>query len=166
MLAKPNPPVLRPHRPGDIGHIISRHAIVYFEDYGWDERFEAMVARIMADFVDQYNPKIERSWIAERDGVFLGCVFLVSDKDMPKTARIRALLVEHTARGLGLGRRLVQNCIDFAREAGYQDLVLYTNSILTPARQIYKAFGFRLVKEEDSLIFAPGTQAETWKLAL
>ncbi|GJN81971.1 hypothetical protein PLIIFM63780_005507 [Purpureocillium lilacinum] len=166
MLAKPNVLVLRQHRPGDIGHIISRHAIVYFDDYGWDERFEAMVARIMADFVDQYNPQIERSWIAERDGVFLGCVFLVNDKDMPETARIRALLVEHGARGMGLGGRLVQNCIDFAREVGYKDLVLYTNSLLTPARKIYRAFGFQLVREEESLSFAPGTKAETWKMAL
>ncbi|KAJ6442214.1 benzoate 4-monooxygenase cytochrome P450 [Purpureocillium lavendulum] len=166
MLAKPNPLVLRRHRPGDIGHIISRHGAIYCEDYGWDERFEAMVARIMADFLDRYDPQTECGWIAERDGEFLGCVFLVKDHDLDQTARIRALLVEHGARGLGLGGRLVQNCIDFAREAGYKDMVLYTNSILTPARKLYKTFGFRLVDEAEITTFAPGTLGETWKMAL
>ncbi|UKZ74797.1 hypothetical protein TrVFT333_002467 [Trichoderma virens FT-333] len=166
MLTAPNSIVLRRHRPGDIGHVIHRHGVVYFKDYGWGEKFEAMVAQILAEFINSYDPNVEHSWIAEQDGVFAGSIFLVKDKELENTARIRGLLVEHVARGMGLGGQLVQNCVDFAREAGYQSIILSTQSILTGARKLYKAAGFRRVSEDSSDDFMPNSRGETWQLTL
>lgn len=166
MIATTSPIVFRTHRPGDIGHVTHRHGVVYARDYGWDERFEAMVARILADFIENYDAKRERSWIAERDGEFLGCIFLTQDRELDSAARIRALLVEPGARGTGLGSTLIKECINFAREAGYQRVVLRTQSLLAPARRLYKATGFRLVRDEGTDAFAPNSRGETWQLEL
>lgn len=159
--------MLRSHRPGDMGYIIHRHGVLYAQEYEWDERFEAMVAHIAADFIDRYDPEAERCWIAERNDEFLGCVCLVKDAVLDSTARIRMLLVEPSARGLGLGKKLVQQCLDFAREKGYKEVVLSTQSILTPARRLYKAAGFTLVGERNSVKFKPSnSQEEFWHLRL
>ena len=160
------PITFRSHRPGDIGLVIHRHGVVYYKDYGWDEGVEVMAARILADFIENYDATKERSWIVEREGEFLGSVFLTKDRELENTARIRALLVEPGARGAGLGSQLIKNCIDFARESGYQSIILYTQSLLTTARRLYKAAGFRLVREEMVDKFAPNSRGETWQLKL
>lgn len=163
----------RSHRPGDIGHIIHRHGTFYAEEYGSDERFEALVARIMADFIDNYDPARERCWIAERDGQILGFVCLVKDAesggDCTDTARLRVLFVEPAARGLGIGRQLVQNCLDFARDKSYRRIVLFTQSILTSAQRLYGNAGFRLIGEEEEAkenYFPPGARIQHWALDL
>lgn len=156
---------LRTHRIGDAGYIIHRHGIVYSEQYGWDMRFEAYVARIMADFIENYNEATDRSWIAEKDGEFLGCVLVCKDGELQDTARLRLLMVEPGARGMGLGTKLTKACVDFAREKGYRRMVLSTQSLLAPALRLYEAAGFRRVAAED--VFAPGnSQGEYWELEL
>jgi len=155
---------LRPLQPGDIGWITHRHGVLYAEEYGYDERFEALVAEIAARFVQAFDAERERCWIAERDGEILGCVFLVSKSKT--VAKLRLLLVEPEARGLGLGVRLVEECIAFARQAGYRKMVLWTQSELLAARRIYERLGFRRVAEEPHQSFGRDLVAETWERGL
>ena len=155
---------LRSHRPGDMGWVVQRHGALYFEEYGWDERFEALVAGIVKDFVERHDPKRERCWIAEMDGHPVGSVFVV--KQSRSTAKLRLLLIEPEARGIGLGKRLVEQCICFARAKGYRKLVLWTQANLAAARAIYRKCGFRLVKSEPHRSFGPRVTGEYWELPL
>jgi DNA-binding MarR family transcriptional regulator/GNAT superfamily N-acetyltransferase len=157
--------VLRGHRPGDMGWIVHRHGALYAREYGWDERFEALVARITADFVHNFDPARERCWIAERDGEALGSIVLVRGQ-APGQARLRLLLIEPAARGLGLGKRLVGECVAFARTAGYGEITLWTQSILTAARAVYAGAGFELIESRPDDSIAPGLVSETWRLKL
>lgn len=160
--------VLRNHRPGDMGWIVHRHAVLYNQEYGWDERFEGLVAKVVADFIENYDPKSERGWIAERDGEFLGCVLLVKDTKSVENdvARLRLLLVEPSARGLGIGRALVQQSTRFAQESGYRRIVLWTHTILTSARHLYQTEGYRLIKTEEHETLGVKLAAEDWGLDL
>lgn len=156
---------LRPPRPGDMGWVVQRHGELYWQEYHYDERFEALVAEIVAEFIQNLDPKRERCWIAEKDGQNVGSVFLV--KKSASIAKLRLLLVEPAARGLGIGKRLVEECIRFAREAGYKKIMLWTQSELPAARGIYKGAGFRLVGEERHDSWSrKGLIAETWELKL
>lgn len=162
--AAPAPFVLRPHRPGDLGWVVQAHGELYAREYGWNERFEALVARVVADFIDHFDPARERAWIAERDGERVGSVFVV--RKSAKVAKLRLLIVDPKTRGLGLGRLLVAECIRFARDAGYRTLTLWTQENLTAARAIYGAAGFRRVASEPSAGFGSPLVSETWELAL
>ena len=155
---------LRPHRPGDMGWVIGRHGALYAKEYGWDIGFEAFVAEIAAKFIRDFDPHHERSWIAERAGEIVGCVFLV--RQSARVAKLRMLLVDPSARGLGLGERLVSACIDAARGLGYRKLTLWTNDVLIAARRIYEKAGFTLTKSERHTSFGKKLVGEFWELDL
>lgn len=157
---------LRPHRPGDMGWIVHREAALYAAEYGWDETFEVLVLRIVTDFLEQFDGKRERCWIAELDGQRVGHVMLVKHPDQRETAKLRLLLVEPCARGKGVGRALVNECIRFARTCGYRRVTLWTQSILLAAHHIYKQAGFCLVKEEAHHSFGKDLMGQTWELEL
>lgn len=154
--------ILRSHRPGDMGWVVARHGELYAEEQGWDERFEALVAQIVAEFIDKLDPKREACWIAERNGQRLGSVFLVAKDNV--TAKLRLLLVDPAARGCGLGSRLVNECVQFARDAGYRKVVLWTQNNLSAARRIYSRVGFQKIAEEPHDNFGPNLIDETWSL--
>lgn len=155
--------VLRPPQPGDLGWVVQRNGALYAQEYGWDATYEALVARIVADYVEKHDPEREAAWIAELDGERVGCVFCVRGSD-EHTAKLRLLIVEPGARGHGIGKSLVAECIAFARAHGYTAMELWTNSVLTAARAIYAKAGFELVASEGHHSFGHDLVGETWRL--
>ncbi|WP_420128199.1 bifunctional helix-turn-helix transcriptional regulator/GNAT family N-acetyltransferase [Longimicrobium sp.] len=158
------PYVLRPPRAGDLGWVVQIHGELYDREFGWDVRFEGLIADVIGGYVRSFDPARERCWIAERNGENVGCVFVMRGTD--EVAKLRLLIVDPSARGLGIGARLVDECIRFSRGAGYRTLSLWTNSVLLSARRIYQARGFRLVHTEVHNSFGPDLTAETWELEL
>jgi GNAT superfamily N-acetyltransferase len=156
--------ILRPPQPGDYGWVISRHGALYAAEYGWDEQFEGLVAGIVAKYIAQHDPARERGWIAERGGEKVGSVFLVRQTN--RAAKLRLLLVEPEARGLGVGSALVEECLGFARQAGYRKVVLWTMSVLEAARHLYEIAGFCLVDEEPVHSFGRDLVSQTWEREL
>jgi DNA-binding MarR family transcriptional regulator/N-acetylglutamate synthase-like GNAT family acetyltransferase len=156
--------VLRAPQPGDYGWIVQRHGALYADEYGWDETFEALVARIVADYAEHHDPKREAAWIAEVDGEPVGCVLCVRKDDA--TAQLRLLLVDPRARGRGIGGRLIDECLRFARRAGYERIVLWTNDVLHDARRLYERAGFELVESGAHHAFGHDLVEQTWARAL
>ena len=155
---------IRPPGPGDLGWVVQEHGARYASEYGWDATFEALVARIVADFACGHDPQRERAWIAEVDGQPAGCIFCVRQDEA--TAQLRLLLVAPAVRGLGLGRQLVDECVSFARASGYRELVLWTNDVLTAARHVYEKAGFQLAAEEKHHSFGQDLVGQTWRLRI
>jgi DNA-binding MarR family transcriptional regulator/N-acetylglutamate synthase-like GNAT family acetyltransferase len=158
------PYLLRPHQPGDMGWVVHLHGMLYAQEYGWDDTFEALVAGIVAKFIQNFDPKRERCWIAEMEGEIVGSVFLV--KESETVSKLRLLLVHPKARGLGMGKRMVSECLRFAKQAGYRKTMLWTNHVLLAARHIYETMGFKLVLEEPHHSFGHDLVGETWELEL
>ena len=156
---------LRPLRPGDVGWIIHRQAVLYRQEYGWDWTYEGLASRILGAFVAEFDPAKEDGWVAERRGAIMGSVFLMKSDD-PTVAKLRLLYVEPSARGAGLGRTLVATCVARARELGYRQLTLWTNDVLVAARRIYQAAGFRLISEAPHHSFGHDLVGQTWTLDL
>ncbi|MGD6745342.1 bifunctional helix-turn-helix transcriptional regulator/GNAT family N-acetyltransferase [Streptomyces sp. BH106] len=165
--AAPHPEnvLLREPDPGDLGWIVARNGALYAAEFGWNADYEGLVARIVADFAEDHDPHLERVWVAELDGRPVGCVMCVRD-EAPGTARLRLLLVEPEARGLGIGDRLVRACIDFARGVGYREMTLWTNDVLKSARSIYQRHGFVLVGEKPHRSFGADLIGQDWKMTL
>ena len=163
--AEPRVPyLLRPPEPGDLGWVVQRHGALYAREYGYDETFEALVAEIVAKFVQSFDPRKERAWIAEREGENVGSVFLVRDTD--EVAKLRLLLVDPRARGLGIGKRLVEECLRFAQKRGYKKIKLWTQDELHAARRIYEDAGFRIVEREPHRSFGHDLVGEVWEREL
>jgi DNA-binding MarR family transcriptional regulator/GNAT superfamily N-acetyltransferase len=158
------PYLLRPHQPGDMGWVVHRHGVLYSKEYGWDQTFEALVAGIVAKFIQSFDPMRERCWMAEIEEKTVGSVFLV--KESETVSKLRLLLVEPEARGQGIGKRMVNECIRFAGQAGYRKMRLWTNNVLVAARHIYEAAGFKLILEEAHHSFGHDLVGETWELKL
>ena len=158
--------IIRTHRIGDIGWAIERHGQLYADEFGWNGEFEALVATLFAQFVSKHDPATERMWVAEVDGERAGCVFVVRNADDPSAAQLRCLLVDPKARGLGIGKQLVDQCLDFASKAGYARMLLWTNDILVSARRIYQAAGFSLVSEEPHRSFGHDLVGQVWERPL
>lgn len=163
-LKSKTPYLLRPHQPGDMGWVVHLHGMLYAQEYGWDDTFEALVAGIVAKFIQNFDPKRERCWIAEMEGEIVGSVFLV--KESETVSKLRLLLVHPKARGLGMGKRMVSECLRFAKQAGYRKTMLWTNNVLLAARHIYETMGFKLVLEEPHHSFGHDLVGETWELEL
>lgn len=164
MAAPPPSYVLRLPRPGDLGWIVQQHGRLYAREYGWPAAFEGLVAEIVGGFVRSFDPQRERCWIAEQEGENVGSVMLV--RESGTVGRLRLLLVDPGARGLGIGRHLVGECTAFARAAGYRSIVLWTDSVLTAARRIYESEGYRLVREEPHSTFGVELVGQDWELSL
>ena len=157
------PYIVRQHRPGDMGWVVQRHGELYFQEYQYDERFEALVAEIVAGFIQNLHPARDRCWIAEKGGERVGCIFLVRKSET--VAKLRLLLVEPSARGFGIGKRMVEECVNFAREVGYKKILLWTQSELAAARGVYKAAGFECIGEQRHQSWSrENLVAETWEL--
>ncbi len=157
---------IRPYRVGDVGWAIERHGQLYADEFGWNEEFEALVAQLFAKFAASHDPKAEQFWVAETDGERVGCVFVVRSEKDPQAAQLRCLLVDPKGRGLKIGSRLVDECIRFAKAAGYRRIILWTNDVLTSARRIYEAAGFTLVEESPHHSFGKDLVGQYWSLDL